>query len=385
MYENGYAERPAVRKESSSQESDSKVGNHVVFKPFNFHSDCHQRYKNGEPEGELQVCGRSIQVEKNVNGCSGYNLTPGDGYIIRATNDDTGKPQFAAKPMRVIKTTENSVVLRGYKTEAMGPFGWVDFDGDDYGFEVCYESGRVSKCILYMHDRNVRLEYMQHKSSSKSNSNSEPSSSPFTKAELLAQSAIVKAMIGDEYSSNILAIQSLKSLLSDPSQFSSIKDSATMALALGKMMEGDNFSEKDDIIRAVSITYYFICKAIAEGNVPSPYIYVYKFSTEYEYNKAMYMLMAHSEGKEYYNNPMDIMSQVSMMTYDHNLEGMMMADMFTEPRIAQLDQALNNIFNQTYAKYRGSDKERVKELAKGYTDAIYKYLCTKIKSNDFDF
>lgn len=68
--------------------------NKTVFQPFSFHSDCHQRYNNDVPEGSLQVCGRSIKVEKNTNGCSGYNLTPGDGYIVRATNDDTGKPQF---------------------------------------------------------------------------------------------------------------------------------------------------------------------------------------------------------------------------------------------------------------------------------------------------
>ena len=135
--------------------------NKTVFQPFSFHSDCHQRYNNDVPEGSLQVCGRSIKVEKNTNGCSGYNLTPGDGYIVRATNDDTGKPQFAPKPMRIVKTSNNSVLLRGYKTEAMSPFGWIDFDGDDYGFEVFYENGNVTKCVLYMYDRNVRLEYMR--------------------------------------------------------------------------------------------------------------------------------------------------------------------------------------------------------------------------------
>ena len=110
-----------------------------------------------------------------------------------------------------------------------------------------------------------------------------------------------------------------------------------MALALGKMMEGDNFSDSEEIVQAVGITYYFICRAIQEDNIPNPYIYVYKFSTEYEYNKAMYRLMAHAEGREYRNNPFDMFSQISIMTYDHNLEGMMMADVFTEPQIPYLD------------------------------------------------
>ena len=135
--------------------------NKIAFQPFSFHSDCHQRYNNDVPEGSLQVCGHSIKVEKNTNGCSGYNLIPGDGYIVRATNDDTGKPQFSPKPMRIVKTSNNSVLLRGYKTEAISPFGWIDFDGDNYSFEVFYENGNVTKCVLYMYDRNVRLEYMR--------------------------------------------------------------------------------------------------------------------------------------------------------------------------------------------------------------------------------
>lgn len=130
------------------------------MKPFTFHSGRHQRYNHGLPEGDLQICGRSFIVEKNVSGCDGYRLTPGDGWIIRCYNDDTGRAQFAPKPMRVLSATAEKVVLRGYKTQAMSPFGWVDFNGDDYGLEVFYSNGAVVKCIFHMHDRNIRLEYM---------------------------------------------------------------------------------------------------------------------------------------------------------------------------------------------------------------------------------
>ena len=218
-----------------------------------------------------------------------------------------------------------------------------------------------------------------------SNKRGPVSSKQCVEAETLAKEAVAAANSGDRYAANRKGVEALNSLIRDASQFSEIQNSATMALALGKMMEGDNFSENEEIVRAVGITYYFICKAIEEGNVPSPYIYVYKFSTEYEYNKSMYRLMAHAEGKEYRYNPLDIMSQISIMTYVHNLEGMMMADMFTEPKIAYLDSALNNIFNEIYSKYRGSDQEKVKSLAKGYTDKIYAYLSGKINVQQLDF
>lgn len=132
-----------------------------TIKTFVFHSTRHQRYENGNPVMGLQICGRTLQLEKNINGCSGYQLRNGYGYIVRGQNDDTGREQFAPKPMEVIKQSDDYVLLRGYMTQAMGPFGWMDFDLSDYGFEVFYKDGQVEKCVLYMYDRNVRIEYLK--------------------------------------------------------------------------------------------------------------------------------------------------------------------------------------------------------------------------------
>ncbi|MCQ2958607.1 MAG: hypothetical protein MJ198_00265 [Bacteroidales bacterium] len=130
-------------------------------KTFVFHSTKHQRYESDVPVMGLQICGRTLSLEKNVNGCSGYRLREGYGYIVRGQNDDIGREQFAPKPMEVIKQSKDYVLLRGYMTQAMGPFGWIDFDLSDYGFEVFYENGIVQKCVLHMYDRNVRIEYLK--------------------------------------------------------------------------------------------------------------------------------------------------------------------------------------------------------------------------------
>lgn len=128
---------------------------------FDFVSTCHQRYENGRPVLGLQVCPRYIKIRKNTNGCSGYQLTNGDGYILTATNGDTGQPQFAPKPMRVVKITDTEIILRGYTVSAQTPFGWQDIDMSDYGFSIILKNGIVQKCILHMYDRNVDLEYMR--------------------------------------------------------------------------------------------------------------------------------------------------------------------------------------------------------------------------------
>lgn len=132
--------------------------------PFVFRSDCHQRYENGTEVMGLQECIRTVRLEKNTNGCRGYKLNPGDGYIVKIFNDDLGKPNMSDKPMRVISKTADKVEFRGFPIEAQTPFGWQEVDYRDYGFTVYYKNGEVSKCVLHMFDRNVDLEYRKSKS-----------------------------------------------------------------------------------------------------------------------------------------------------------------------------------------------------------------------------
>lgn len=128
---------------------------------FDYDSTCHQRYENGRPVRGLQICPRYIKIRKNTNGCSGYQLTNGDGYILTATNGETGKPQFSPKPMRVVKFTDAEILLKGYTVSAQTPFGWQDIDLSDYGFSIFLDKGSVKKCVLHLYDRNVDLEYMK--------------------------------------------------------------------------------------------------------------------------------------------------------------------------------------------------------------------------------
>ena len=149
------ASRPATTTSSAPKTAELSIA------PFVFESNQHQRYENGNPVQGLQECPRIIKVEKNVNGCSGYQLKNDDGYIVRMINGDTGQPQMSAKPMRVIKSTVTEVILRGYMVSAQTPFGFQDFDMSDYGLTVSLEDGKVVKCVLHMYDRNADIEYQK--------------------------------------------------------------------------------------------------------------------------------------------------------------------------------------------------------------------------------
>lgn len=59
---------------------------------INFISGCHQRYESGLPVRGLQQCRRTVKIESNYNGCEGYNIKSGEGYIVTALNLDGNHP-----------------------------------------------------------------------------------------------------------------------------------------------------------------------------------------------------------------------------------------------------------------------------------------------------
>lgn len=129
------------------------------FKPFVFKSTCHQRYENIIPVRGLQHCLRTVSVEKNVKGCSGYQIQPGDGYIVKIFNNDIGQPNMSDKPMRVKSISRDLVVLQGYPLKAMSPLGWMDVDYSEYGLDIYYRNGEIEKCVLHMYERDTFIEY----------------------------------------------------------------------------------------------------------------------------------------------------------------------------------------------------------------------------------
>ena len=60
---------------------------------FLFESSDHLRYENGiHVAGPHGGANRAVKVEPNINGCSGYNLQGGDGYIVTIYNLDGAHP-----------------------------------------------------------------------------------------------------------------------------------------------------------------------------------------------------------------------------------------------------------------------------------------------------
>ena len=135
---------------------------------FVFKSPKHLRYENRKlVSSSNSSTARAIKVEPNINGCEGYNIRSGDGFIVTVYNLDHNHPvwnsnvQMTPKPMRIVVQTSEKIVLRGYQVKAISPFGWIDFNGADYGLSIHLKNGQIDNCVLHMHDRNIDIEYVK--------------------------------------------------------------------------------------------------------------------------------------------------------------------------------------------------------------------------------
>lgn len=242
------------------------------IQPFTFRSNCHQRYENDNPVMGLQECIRTVSLVKNTDGCPGYKLEPGVGYIVKIYNDDLGKPNMSDKPMKVVTKSADMVELRGFPIEARSPFGWQEVDYSDYGFVVYYKNGQVEKCVLHMYDRNIRLEYMtksESASTTKTNSSIANASESYklTETETLVKEALSNLRAGRDGDDTYHPLfKAWRSFQRDPEQLQRIQDEGSFGMAFMIFLSFGTVSDIDDKQQLASIAYLFLSKAIEKNS-----------------------------------------------------------------------------------------------------------------------
>lgn len=356
--------------------------NTLSVQPFTFKSTSHQRYEDGVPVLGLQKCIRTISVEKNTNGCKGYKLSPGIGYIVKIYNDDIQKPNMSDKPMVVVNKTFNKVDLRGFPIEAQGPFGcWVEVDYRDYGLTIYYKDGEVDKCVLHMFDRNIDIEYLTDKTDKEESSDDKPLT------EKLVDEAIEQMKKGNDGDAVYNPLyKAWKAYCDNPKELNKIRDYASYAQGLVMFLSFGTVNDIDTKQQISSIAYLFISKAIEHN--PSD-INLYK-------NRLLIMILF-KDVFEYTVSSVVGMGQACFWMSLTPFEGrdslfkMEYADLSVSPKLQYV-----NIFKQVFldleqkinSDFFGQNKTTESIISEGkklHKDVLL-YLESKIlKNNDIDF
>lgn len=229
---------------------------------FVFKSPDHLRYEFGKHvSGPHGGAGRAIKVEPNSNGCEGYNIRIGDGYIITIFNLDGNHPvwqnniQVTPKPMRIVSQTSEKIVLRGYQVQAKGPFGWVDFNGADYGLSILLNNGEIDKCILHMHDRSADIEYLKGEVLFSVN---EPEIISWARK---ANEQFLSQQVTD---GRQLLINIYRSVKANPGQLREVKDFASLGSSFFFMLNQKISDDTDTLQMMASVGYLCLSKAIKQ-------------------------------------------------------------------------------------------------------------------------
>jgi hypothetical protein len=234
-----------------------------IISNVTFVSGSHQRYENGISVSGLQSgCNRAIKIEKNINGHEGYNIKGGEGYIVTVFNLDGNHPiwgnnvQMTPKPMKIISQTDEQTILRGYQCEAMSPFGWIDFNGADYGLTIFHKYGEIDKCTLHMYNRNADIEYYKGDSHIVTQ---EP------EIVFLSKQAIVQYQKQNLNGARNNLVQIYHSVKSNPQQLKDVSDFEILGKAFLFMFEQRLSGDIDTLQIMASIGYLCISKAILQN------------------------------------------------------------------------------------------------------------------------
>lgn len=356
-----------------------------VLSDFNFNSTSHQRYENSKPVRDLQICPRFFKIRKNTNGCSGYQLVNGDGYILTATNGDTNKPQFAPKPMRVVKFTDTEILLKGYVVSAQTPFGWQEIDLSDYGFSIIRNHGIVQKCILHMYDRNVDLEYLRKEAKPTTNKVKKQSVN-ITETEALVNEALMQFSTGNDGDETYHPLyKAWRSYQNQPNQLKHIHDYGRYGMGLMMFLSYGTISDIDDKQQLASIAYLFISKAIKQTDN----VNLYK-------NRLILMISNH-EAFEYtvssvVNNDGD-MFMMNLMPFKarDSMYKMEFADLSSNKALLSIDMFVST-FHDLQAKIRSGffgrneTSSSIVSSGKELHERIFNYLEDKVLNNgDIEF
>lgn len=325
---------------------------------FLFNSADHIRYQNGiQVAGPFGNVNRCIKVEPNINGCEGYDIKGGIGYIVTIFNLDGDHPvwqnniQVTPKPMKIISQDANKVVLRGYPVLAMSPMGWIDFDGQDYGLTIFLTNGIVTKCVLHMHDRNTDIEYINGKTV-------EIVKEP--ELDIKSQKANLLIKQGNLVDGRILLIEIYNLVLENPKILNKSSEIGNIGVSFLLMLE-NNLTQDENTLKAMaSLSYYCLSKALELDKNNASHIKHRLLLFEFYFDIIKHTVRHLSEDFEVDPSPFNFFGDTFLwVEVRDNIYKMQIADLYSNPAL------FNNIPFFLEVKNEFDSKIRNEHFGKG--------------------
>ena len=116
--------------------------------PMHFTADQISVQEFGASFSKPEKTRTSIIIEENRNGCPGYKVEAGEGYVVSVVNDVSGMVQIGPLPMMIEDISKDCISLQGFQCTKESFYGSTEVDNSYIGLNVFFEDKLPQKCVL---------------------------------------------------------------------------------------------------------------------------------------------------------------------------------------------------------------------------------------------
>ncbi len=128
--------------------------------PLHFTADLISVQEFGGSFSKPGKTSTSIIIEENRDGCPGYKVEAGEGYVVSVVNDASGMVQIGPLPMMIEEISTDCISLQGFQCTKESLYGSTEVDNSYIGLSVLFDNLLPQRCVL---SRNETLKnYMYY-------------------------------------------------------------------------------------------------------------------------------------------------------------------------------------------------------------------------------
>ena len=127
--------------------------------PLHFTADLISVQEFGGPFSKPGKTSTSIIIEENRDGCPGYKVEAGKGYVVSVVNDASGMVQIGPLPMMIEDISKDSISLQGFQCTKESLYGSTEVDNSYIGLSILFDNNSPKKCVLSRNETQKNYMY----------------------------------------------------------------------------------------------------------------------------------------------------------------------------------------------------------------------------------
>ncbi len=127
--------------------------------PLHFTADQISVQDFGGSFGKPEKTRTSLIIEENRDGCPGYKVEAGEGYVVSVVNDASGMVQIGPLPMMIEDISKDCISLQGFQCTKESFYGSTEVDNSYIGLSVFYDNSLPKRCVLSRNETQKNYMY----------------------------------------------------------------------------------------------------------------------------------------------------------------------------------------------------------------------------------